>query len=67
MGKVVGARAEATYRSQFATVSREFSRQSAFLFAYLSNTERSSPQSSPHLAQLLLRLDYNGFHSGRRY
>jgi gamma-tubulin complex component 4 len=54
-----GARAEATYRSQFATVSREFSRQSAFLFAFLSNM--SSPQQSPHLAQLLLRLNFNQF------
>ena len=54
-----GARAEATYRSQFATVSREFSRQSAFLFAFLSNM--SSPQQSPHLAQLLLRLDFNSY------
>ena len=52
-------RAEAAYRSQFATVSREFSRQSAFLFAFLSNM--SSPQASPHLAQLLLRLNFNSF------
>ena len=54
-----GAAAEATYRSQFATVSREFSRQAAFLFAFLSNM--SSPQASPHLAQLLLRLNFNEF------
>ena len=54
-----GSRSAATYRSQFATVSREFSRQSAFLFAFLSNM--SSPQQSPHLAQLLLRLNYNEF------
>jgi len=54
-----GASNEATYRSQFATVSREFSRQSAFLFAFLSNM--SSPQQSPHLAQLLLRLNFNSF------
>lgn len=54
-----GTRAEAAYRSQFATVSREFSRQSAFLFAFLSNM--SSPQASPHLAQLLLRLNFNSF------
>jgi len=59
-----GARAEAAYRTQFATVSREFSRQSAFLFAFLSNM--SSPQQSPHLAQLLLRLDFNGFFGARR-
>ena len=43
-----GARAETTYQAQFATVSREFSRQSAFLFAFLSNM--SSPQQSPHCA-----------------
>ena len=54
-----GASNEATYRSQYATVSREFSRQSAFLFAFLSNM--SSPQQSPHLAQLLLRLNFNSF------
>ena len=54
-----GAAAEATYRSQFATVSREFSRQSAFLFAYISNM--SSPQASPHLATLLLRLNFNNY------
>ena len=59
-----GARAEATYRSQFATVSREFSRQSAFLFAFLSNM--SSPQQSPHLAQLLLRLDFNSYFGAAR-
>lgn len=58
-----GARAEATYRSQFATVSREFSRQSAFLFAFLSNM--SSPQQSPHLSQLLLRLNFNSFFQTR--
>lgn len=54
-----GVRAADSYRSQFATVSREFSRQSSFLFAFLSNM--SSPQASPHLSQLLLRLDFNGF------
>ena len=51
--------AEAQYRSEFASVSREFSRQSAFLFAFLSNM--SSPQQSPHLAQLLLRYNFNEF------
>ena len=54
-----GASAEDAYRAQFATVHREFHRQSAFLFAYLSNM--SSPQASPHLAQLLLRLNFNSF------
>ena len=54
-----GTRAQASYRSQFATVSREFSRQSAFLFAFLSNM--TSPQASPHLAQLLLRLNFNTY------
>ena len=55
----VFAVAEDAYRAQFATVHREFHRQSAFLFAYLSNM--SSPQASPHLAQLLLRLNFNSF------
>ena len=54
-----GTAAEAQYRSEFASVSREFSRQSAFLFAFLSNM--SSPQQSPHLAQLLLRYNFNEY------
>ena len=56
-----GERAEAQYRAQFGTLQREFARQSAFLFAFLSNMPGSSPQASPHLAQLLLRLNFNGF------
>ena len=59
-----GVRAEATYRAQFATLSREFSRQSAFLFAFLSNMPSS--QASPHLAQLLLRLNFNSFFTPQR-
>jgi len=59
----VGIRAEATYHEQFSSVSREFSRQSGFLFSFLSNI--SSPQASPHLGQLLLRLDFNNFFVGR--
>ncbi len=39
-----GARAEAAYRAQLATLQREFARQSAFLFAFLSNM--SSPQAA---------------------
>ena len=54
-----GSRADEACRTQFANISREFSRQSAFLFAFLSNM--SSPQQSPHLAQLLLRLNFNQF------
>ena len=34
-------------------------RASSFLFAFLSGL--ASPQASPHLAQLLLRLNYNRF------
>ena len=55
----LGVASEAAFRAQFATVSREFSRASSFLFAFLSNM--SSPQASPHLAQLLLRLNFNSF------
>jgi gamma-tubulin complex component 4 len=40
-------------------VLAEFTRQSGFLFTYLSNM--SSPQTSPHLAQLLLRLNFNNY------
>ena len=54
-----GSRADEACRAQFANISREFSRQSAFLFAFLSNM--SSPQASPHLAQLLMRLNFNNF------
>lgn len=54
---------QATYQEQFSMISREFSRQSAFLFSYLSNI--SSPQASPHLGQLLLRLDFNNFFVGQ--
>ena len=54
-----GSHSEATYRSQFAILSREFNRQSSFLFAYLSNI--ASPQASPHLSQLLLRLNFNHY------
>lgn len=54
---------QVTYHEQFATISREFSRQSAFLFSFLSNI--SSPQASPHLGQLLLRLDFNRFLVGQ--
>ena len=52
-------RQAAAYRAQFGTLQREFQRQAAFLFAFLSNM--SSPQASPHLAQLLLRLNFNEF------
>ena len=54
-----GGRPEADYRARLASISREFARQSAFLFAFLSNM--ASPQQSPHLAQLLLRLNYNEY------
>ena len=49
--------------SQFGALSREFARQSAFLYAFLSNM--SSPQQSPHLAMLLLRLNFNNWMSSR--
>lgn len=55
----VGAASQAAYHAQLETLQREFARQSAFLFAFLSNM--SSPQASPHLAQLLLRLNFNDF------
>ena len=50
---------EARFDEQFTAVSREFTRQSTYLFAYLSSM--TSPQVSPHLGQLLLRLNFNQF------
>ena len=51
-------------REAHAAVARDFSRQSNFLFAYLSNI--SSPSASPHLSQLLLRLNFNNFFIAER-
>ena len=51
-------------REEHSAVTREFARQSNFLFAYLSNI--SSPSASPHLSQLLLRLNFNNFFIAER-
>jgi len=53
------SRSHERYLEQFATLSREFGRQSAFLFTFLEHM--ALPQASPHLAQLLLRLNFNHF------
>ena len=53
------AGSEAAFRGQLGAISREFERQSSLLFAFLSNM--SSPQQSPHLAQLLLRYNFNEY------
>jgi len=52
-----GLRNPVAWAAQTATVRREFGRQTAFLLAFLSNV--ASPQASPHLGQLLLRLNFN--------
>ena len=53
--------AEAVGAAEVANMRRVFDRQASFLFTILSGVH--SHQSSPHLAQLLLRVDYNGFFS----
>lgn len=52
-----GIHAEAACRSQYTAVSKEFTRLSAFLMSVLSNL--ATPQSSPGLTPLLLRLNFN--------
>lgn len=47
--------------AQLETIAKNLQRQSGFLFKLLSSVRSSS--SSPHLAQLLLRLDFNKFFS----
>ena len=42
-------------------ISKGFQRQASFLFTILSGV--SSHQAAPHLAQLLLRVDYNQYYS----
>jgi gamma-tubulin complex component 4 len=52
-----GLRNPIAWEAQAQTIRNEFGRQTAFLLAFLSNV--SSPQASPHLGQLLLRLNFN--------
>ncbi len=54
-----GERSAHKYKRQFDGIRAEFGRQSSFLFAFLSNM--ASPAASPHLSQLLLRLNFNEF------
>jgi len=46
-------------REELNSISRTFSAHSLALFKFLTNSE--SMHSSPHLSQLLMRLDFNGF------
>ena len=48
---------ETVLERQIASLEKEFRRQVAFFISYLSGV--SSPQASPHLGQLLLRLNFN--------
>jgi gamma-tubulin complex component 4 len=52
-----GLRNPTAWEAQAHVIRNEFTRQTAFLLAFLSNV--SSPQASPHLGQLLLRLNFN--------
>jgi gamma-tubulin complex component 4 len=52
-----GLRNPTAWEAQAQMIRAEFGRQTAFLLAFLSNV--SSPQASPHLGQLLLRLNFN--------
>mmetsp|Transcript_47628 Transcript_47628/g.154586 ORF Transcript_47628/g.154586 Transcript_47628/m.154586 type:complete len:177 (+) Transcript_47628:3-533(+) len=53
-----GLRQPAEWAAQVDAIAREFERQTSFLLAHLSSL--ASPQVSPHLSQLLLRLNFNG-------
>jgi len=46
---------------ELESISRNFSAHSLFLFKCLTKSE--SMHSSPHLSQLLMRLDFNGYYS----
>lgn len=48
------------FREQFWSIKQNFERQSSRVFQLLSNF-RNNHQSAPYLAQLLLRIDYNGY------
>ena len=53
------------FEGQFRAIEKEFGRQAGFLLAFLSSI--ASPQASPHLAQLLLRLNFNNFFIGQTH
>ena len=50
------------FREQFWNIKTNFEKQSSRVFQLLSNF-RNNHQSAPYLAQLLLRIDYNGYFS----
>jgi hypothetical protein len=47
-------------------ISRAFHERSSFLLKFLRGAYGASPGATPHLAQLLMRIDFNGFWSGGR-
>ncbi|PVD20069.1 hypothetical protein C0Q70_20563 [Pomacea canaliculata] len=51
----------ATEHAQLTTITKSFQRQSNILFRILSSV--SSHNASPHLTQLLLRLDFNKYYT----
>jgi len=49
--------------AELAHVERAFGESSSFLLEFLRAAHGASPGASPHLAQLLMRIDFNGFWS----
>ena len=53
----------ADFGRKFMTIKRDFETLSNKIFTVLNSYKASSHRSSPQLAQLLLRIDYNDFFS----
>mmetsp|Transcript_18526 Transcript_18526/g.47379 ORF Transcript_18526/g.47379 Transcript_18526/m.47379 type:complete len:209 (+) Transcript_18526:1-627(+) len=50
--------------AEFEKIQAQFWVQSDFFLEFLRGAHSASPDASPHLAQLLMRIDFNGFWSG---
>lgn len=49
--------------ADFARIEGAFRESTSFLLEFLRGAQGASPGASPHLAQLLMRIDFNGFWS----
>lgn len=49
--------------AELSALSSRFAERAAFLLGFLRSVSSASPGAAPHLAQLLLRVDFNGFFS----